>query len=165
MGVLSDLLARRVSFEAGLLDKITLSSLPGTDFGPCLVGRLAGRLHSDFLAFPSANASLDITLLLQSLVLGQLLAVIGNILRGVVLELRFRVGPRRALNIREKAVITVPAAKAVAGAVPRSILEVFILRVRALAAIDLPLPFLVTRASAGVRGYFHKVDPHGLKDR
>ena len=148
MRVLSDLLSRRVALETGLLDKITLSGLPGTDFSPSLVGRLTCGFHSDLFAFPSANTSLDIALLLQSLVLGQLLAVVGDILCGVVLELSFRVGSRRALDVREEAVIAVPAAKAVARAVPRSLLEVFVLRVRALAAIDLPLPLLMTRASA-----------------
>ena len=112
MGVLSDLLARRVSFETGLLDKITLSGLPGADFSPSLVGRLTCSFHSDLFAFPSANTSLDIALLLQSLVLGQLLAVVGDILCGVVLKLSFRVGSRRALDVREEAVIAVPAAKA-----------------------------------------------------
>lgn len=158
MSVLSDLLSRRVSLETGLLNKITLSGLPGADFGSSLVGRLTCGFHRDLFAFPSANTSLDIALLLQSLVLGQLLAVVGNILCGVVLELGFRVGPRRTLDVWEKAVIAVPTAKAVAGAVPRSLLEVFVLRVRALAAVDLSLPLLMTRASAGVSGYFHKIN-------
>ena len=61
--------------------------------------------------------------------------------------------------------IAVPAAKAVARAVPRSLLEVFVLRVRALAAIDLPLPLLMTRASAGVRGYFHKINVELVHER
>ena len=134
----------RVSFETGLLNKIALSSLPSSNLGSRLVGRLTSGSHCRLLALPPANLAFNVPLLLGSFIHSQLLAVIGDIFGIVLPQLFARIRPRRALKVRIEAVTAVPAAKAITSAIAGSLLKVFVLQVLAFSAEYLTLPLCVT---------------------